>query len=404
MTTEITTILKGFKEFSQTHYEDSIKFLKEYLEVEPENNEALFELGKVLFLNGNYNESIEYLKKTNDFRADAYLGLDYYNLNDYPHAIKHFKEFIKENKNETILAYLMISYGKNSEWKNAIECGEELLEINHKNLSIKFYLIDYHFNLKEYENSLKYINELDDDKLRYKKGLVLFKLKRYEESIKELKNIKTIESYKLISKSYENLNKPGKAITFLLKVYKKDPNIEILFEISEIALKNEYYTYSISILERILIKDPKNEKVIEKIAGNYFELHKFEFVIMYCKELLKLNENNFNVYLLLSKTYSYLDNDNKALEFAEKGLKINPKSGELWIQKAWNHYSCDFEEFRKYYEHALKLEPNNTDNYTTLIWYCAFEDRYDLAHRYYEKLLFYNPAFAKSFEEVIKIY
>jgi len=61
MTTEITTILKGFKEFSQTHYEDSIKFLKEYLEVEPENNEALFELGKVLFLNGNYNESIEYL-------------------------------------------------------------------------------------------------------------------------------------------------------------------------------------------------------------------------------------------------------------------------------------------------------------------------------------------------------
>lgn len=296
----------------------------------------------------------------------------------------------------------MLAYEKNDNWKKAIDCGENLLEINPNNFSIKCHLIDYHFNLKDYEKSLIYINELGCKKLRYKKGLTLFKLKRYEEAIEELKNLKTIEAYKLISKSYQNLKKPGKAITYLLKVYEKDPNIEILFEISEISLKNGYHKHSISILERILIEEPKNEKVLEKIARNYFELQKFELVIMYCEELLKLNENNFNAYLLLAETYPYLDNYPKALEYAEKGLKINPESADLWIEKAWALYPFDFEEFIKCYEHALKLEPNNTKNYAKLIWYCAFEDRHDLAHRYYEKLLFYNPAFAKSFEEVTK--
>ena len=67
MTTEITKILNGFKQFSETPYEDSIKFLKEYLDVE-QSDEAFFELGKALFLNEDYDESIEYLKKTKDLK------------------------------------------------------------------------------------------------------------------------------------------------------------------------------------------------------------------------------------------------------------------------------------------------------------------------------------------------
>ena len=60
MTTEITRIIKGFKEFSEDPYQDTINFLKEYLEVE-ESDEALFELGKALFFQGDYEESMKYL-------------------------------------------------------------------------------------------------------------------------------------------------------------------------------------------------------------------------------------------------------------------------------------------------------------------------------------------------------
>lgn len=49
MTTEITKIIEGFYEFSENPYIDTIKFLEEYLEVDPKNPQAIFELGKALF-------------------------------------------------------------------------------------------------------------------------------------------------------------------------------------------------------------------------------------------------------------------------------------------------------------------------------------------------------------------
>lgn len=403
MTTEITKILVGFKKFSENPHEDCIKFLKEYIEVEP-SQEAYFELGKALFLNGDYEESIRRLEKSSDVKAEAYLGLDYYRMNDYPSAVRHFKKFLNQKTNETVLAYLMLSYEKSGEWKNAIECGERLLEINPDNYSAKIRLIDYHFSLREYEMSLHYLNELDREKLKYKKGQVLFQLKRYEDAINELKNIKSLEAYKLISKCYEKIGKPRKAVIYLTKAYEREQDIEILFEISEISLKNGFHLNCISILERILIDDPKNERVLEKMARNYLELKKFELAVTCCEEILEINEDNVNAYIILSETYLNFGDYEKTMEFVERGLEIDPQCAELWKQKAWAYFPFDFDEFCRCFEHAVKLEPNNIKNYKKLIWYCALDDRTEDAKRYFEKLLLYNPEFTESFEEITDYY
>ena len=399
MTTEITKILEGFKHFSENPYEDSINFLKEYIEVEP-SSKAFFELGKALFLNGEYEESVKTLEKSNDSRSNAYLGLDHYMMNNYPNAITHFREFLKNNRNETILSYLMLSHEKNSDWREAILCGEELLEINPKNDSIKLHLIDYHCNLKEYETSLIYLNDLNSKKLNYRKGLILFKLKRFEESIDVLKTIKTVEAYELMSKSYEKVNKPQKAIISLMKAYELDPKTEILLEVSEISFRNGYQKHAIQILEDILRDDPKNERALEKIAEIYLELQKFELVLIYCEDLLEVNEENLKAYLLLSETYLFLSDHEKAMRYVERGLDVHPKSADLWIQKAWIHYGEDIDEFKRAFEKALKLEPNNIKNHIRLIEECIWEDDLDYARRYYDRLLFYNPAFSQSFEEI----
>ena len=420
MTTEITRIINGFKQFSENPYLDSINFLKEYIEVEP-SSEAFFELGKALFFNDDYDESVKYLKMTDDFRSDAYLGLNHFKMKDYQKAIIHFEEFSKENTNETILKYLMISYEKGSDWRNAIKTGERLLDMNRDNFSIMLRLVDYHFNLKEYQNSLDYIDELTADnkgiidyesvelmyylrinkkKLIYKKGLVLFKLKRYGESIGELKGIKCIEAYRLISNAYEKLDKPTKAIRYLWKIYEQNPDNDILFEISEIYFKNRSHQYSIHTLERILSIDKNNEKALEGIVKNYFKLQKFDLTITYCEELLKINKNNFTACLYLSDIYPFLENFEKSMEYVERGLAINPKSSKLWIKKAWNYYNMDFEKFKKTYEVALRLEPNNMDNYILLIDVCGWEDDRKSAQKFYKRLLFYNPTCTVSFDEI----
>ena len=153
MTTEITEILKGFKKFSENPYSDAIKFLKDYIEVEP-TDEAHFELGKALFLNDEYDESIKYLKLSANPKSDAYLGLDFYRMRDFANAIRHFNEFLKDYENETILSYLMLSYEKARDWRNAVITGERLLEIRPENKSVKLRMVDYHCSLREYEKSL----------------------------------------------------------------------------------------------------------------------------------------------------------------------------------------------------------------------------------------------------------
>lgn len=370
MTTEITKILNGFKEFSENPYEDSIKFLREYVEVEP-SSEAFFELGKALFLNGEYSESIKSLEKSDDSRSNAYLGLDYYRMNNYSNAIRHFNEFLKDNPNETILSYLMLSHEKNKEWRNAIICGEKLLEMNPKNDSVKTHLIDYHCNLKEYEKSLRYLNELNVKKMNYRKGLTLFKLKRFDEAIKTLKTVKTVdEAYLLMSKSYEKINKPQKAIMSLMNAYELKPDTEILLEVSKISFNNQYHNHALHILEDILREDSKNENALEIIAENYFEIQKFELVLSYCDDLLEVNEKNLKACLLLSETYPYLNDIEKAMKYADKGLEIHPKSVDMWIQKAGFHYYEDFDGFKRAFEKALDLEPNNIKNHLRLIGEC----------------------------------
>lgn len=399
MTTEITKILEGFKRYSENPYLDSINFLREYIEVEP-SSEAFFELGKALFFNGEYNESIKYLEKSSDSRLHAYIGLDYYRMNDYANAIGHFRKFLKDNHNETILSYLMLSYENEHDFKNAVRCGDMLLEINPENDSIKIHMADCHFKGREYEKSLIYLNELDDRKLKCKKALVLFKLKRYGEAIEELKSMKTVEAYRLMSRAFERLGKPTKAVLCMQNAYKKDPQVETLFEIAEIYSKNASHRNAANILERILMSDPENEKALEMMAECHFELQNFNLALTYCNDLLEVNEENYKAYLILSETYLYLNDSVKSIECVERGLEINPDSSDLWIQKGWAYYPMDFDEFMRAFENALKLDPNNIENHIRLIDECLWADESENARRYYERLIFYNPTFAKSFEEI----
>ena len=398
MTTEITKILNGFKKFSENPYSDAIKFLKEYIEVEP-TDEAYFELGKALFFNDEYDESIRYLKQSSNPKSDAYIGLDFYRMRDFPNAVRHFNEFLKRDDNETILSYLMISYENARDWRNAVITGERLLEIRPDNKSVKFRMVDYHCNLREYEKSLDYINELESRKLKFKKGMVLFRLKQYDEAIKTLESIKTAEAYSLMAKSYLKMNKHAKAVSCAFKSYESSNDPEIILEFSDIYL-DEDYKKAIHILKRLLDENPYDERVLERIAKAYMINYEAGTAITYAEDLLRVNESNITAYVTLAEAYQYRGNALKSLEYIQKGLALDPKSVELWVMKAWTLYPLDVEGFKKSMERAIALEPNKTENHVTLIRECVWEKEMDNARRYYDRLMLFNPTFCKSFDEL----
>ena len=58
--------------------------------------------------------------------------------------------------------------------------------------------------------------------------------------------------------------------------------------------------------------------------------------------------------------------------------------------------------FKESYEKAISLNPKNPDIYHEYIYLLIMNDEIEEAKRYYNQMLFYNPLFEKSFEELKK--
>ena len=149
-------------------------------------------------------------------------------------------------------------------------------------------------------------------------------------------------------------------------------------------------------------ENPDDERVLERICKAYIGNFEAGIAITYAEDLLRVNEKNITAYVTLAEAYQHLDNALKSLEYIQKGLALNPESAELWVMKAWALYPLDFEGFKKSLERAIKLEPNNTENHVVLIRNCTWENEIENARKYYDRLMFYNPIFSKSFDELTK--
>ena len=92
----------------------------------------------------------------------------------------------------------------------------------------------------------------------------------------------------------------------------------------------------------------------------------------------------------------------KTLEILDEGISENPESEELWMKKGGYSFPYDMFTFKESYEKAISLNPKNPDIYHEYIYLLIMNDELEAAKRYYNQMLFYNPLFEKSFEELKK--
>lgn len=398
--------LKNFVEIDSKTRKNLLKTTDELLKVEHLDLDNTKYLAKLLFCLGKYDESIDQLKRVLSLNSDdekvmIHIGINYFKKEDYESSLEYFNKSLERNPNdETALSYKMLSYEFLNDYNNAIECGERILINDSKNTSVIKRLIDYHFELKNYDDCLDYINQIKyEDK--YKKILILYESKRYEECIEASNKVKTAKSYYLAGKSYYKLGKISKAIKYLNKSYEKDLNIDTLFEISKIYFEVNDYKKSIYFLKKVLIHDNSNIEAYSKIAIAYLESANWHDAIEYAEKTLEISTKAPQAYITLAEAYFQLEMSfEKAKQILDKGICQNPDSAELWVQKGGINFSYDYFAFKHAYENALRLSPRDCAIYKEYIYLLKLMDEENEAKKYYNQMLLINPLFEKSFQEL----
>ena len=400
--------LKNFVDIDLKTLEELSKIADELLEVEHLDADNTEYLAKALFCLGKYDESIEQLErilslKSDDEQAMSNIGINYFLKEDYDTAIAYFnKSLERDSDNVTVLSYKMLSHAFLKEYDNAIECGEQILKGNSKNTLVINRLIDYHFELENYNDCLDYISQIEykDD---YKKALILYESKRYEECIEASSKIKTAESYFLAGKAYHKLGNTLKAVRYLNKSYEKDLNIDALFEIGEIYFEAEDYRRSVTFLKKVLVHDDSNIEAYNKIAVAYLNSGNWHDAIEYGEKALEISAQVPQAYITIAEAHFQLEgNFEKSKQIIDKGICQNPDSPELWAQKGGYNFPEDYFAFRHAYEKALSLSPNDCAIHKEYIYLLLLGDDEEEAKLHYNQMLLSNPLFEKSFQELKK--
>lgn len=398
----------NFEELDSKTYEDYSKTANELLEVEHLDFENSKYLAKVLFLLKRHDESIEQLERAlsqkSDDEAIALIAINHFQKKDYEKALKLLEKCLERDfENETLLSYAMMSYEFQNDYENAVRCGKRILKCNSKNISVINRLIDCHIELENYEKCLDYISQIEYED-SYKKASILHKAGRYEECIEESRKIQTAKSYRLAGMSYHKLGNTVKAVKYLYKSYEKDPNIDTLFEIAEIYFEANDYGRAIHFMNESLLHDPLNIEAHIKIACAYLNTSNWHDAVEYAKKAIGISKKVPQAYITLAEAYFQLEGGSveKTLEILDEGISENPESEELWMKKGGYSFPYDMFTFKESYEKAISLNPKNPDIYHEYIYLLIMNDELEAAKRYYNQMLFYNPLFEKSFEELKK--
>jgi tetratricopeptide (TPR) repeat protein len=219
-------------------------------ELDPSNKAALKELTDLYFSYRQYDKAIEFANKCSDCEnAQRIIGISYYQLEDYPAAVKALNAALAKNDKDAEATYTLArAYLDMEEYKKAVPYYEKAVQM------------DATKNVWQYELGLLYYNNND-----YPKAAEAFTKaagKGYTQSNDFNENLGYAALY---SGEYE------KGESLLLGVWKRKPgNKDILRDMAEIFYQKKIYDKSLEYCQKLMELNPDDSKALYQ-AGLCFQ-------------------------------------------------------------------------------------------------------------------------------------
>tara|TARA_Y100000996_G_C22547313_1_gene652319 strand:- start:371 stop:2155 length:1785 start_codon:yes stop_codon:yes gene_type:complete len=314
----------ALREFSLGKKEIAYKKLKVIFKKNKKDDQLRFNLAVIeqsLNLNEQAKANYKFLiNKNNNYKAMINLYLLFIKETNYIEALNIINKLIGHNTSiDTIIKDKAFVLYKLKKYNESINICENYLKKNNDIIFLNILGLNYLAN-----------NEFAKSQEVFQKGL---KIDKNNASI--LNSLGRMFHEKRDSKNAEK---------YLLKAYnlQKD-SYEIINNLAGFYREEGEYSKSVELYREALKINPQNPIIINNLAKAYFDINELETAKEYCVKALKLNKNDGNIQKILSLIYlrqqnyslgwSYFDGRLNLSDFVEKNSTINNIRKKLFYKK-----------------------------------------------------------------------
>ena len=362
---------------SQKKSMEAIEIYKRVMAAAPENDNLRLHLSVLLASTGDLERAEDIIKSTidDDIRASGYyyIGVLAAGMDKVRLAKKALKESIKINPSmDASYQHLGVIEQKRGNLRKAEQYYLKALDINHGNMGALESLSQLYMDddkpekALEIERSLSKIEPQNADPLR-KMALIHMNLQQYEQAAELFRSVLELapddmEFRYYLAVALDEMQLYEEALEQHLYLNKLDPN-------NTKVLLNLGYLYS------VLDQDEKSAQAYEKLisltqevpdyyvylARNYLGASREEDAFRVLSDGLALFDNNAEMHFTMSILYEQAGNFDEMVAHLKRTIEIDPKHAEAmnFLGYSYAEKDLNLDEALKLIKGSLSLKPGN---------------------------------------------
>ncbi len=252
------------------------------------------------------------------------------------HALQIYKSLTEgENPSATAVIKLSLLYEKMDRTDVGIKTLEDFLEESPNEQKVRRFYLQYLIKQKQYQKAIdvaSLISKEEDPSVYTLVGLAYYYLDEYEiakinfeEYVNSKEKTLLPEAYFYIASCYFKMTKLDEALKYIEKsekLFSLNPELHLVKGMTYYAKK--MYFHAFDALQQAELLDKENFLTKELKAKVLYELGEYKKAENVLAEILKDESHNHEHFSLLGLIYLELNEKEKAREYFEKALELNP--------------------------------------------------------------------------------
>ncbi|WP_235297577.1 tetratricopeptide repeat protein [Portibacter marinus] len=203
----------------------------------------------------------------------------------------------------------------------------------------------------------------------YERAKMLVDRELYDPAIDDLNKALSIDStkavyYHLLSDAYLDYYKSGEALDVMEKAAEKFPNrIPTLLKLAELQL------------------------ILKQYDGSFFTVQK----------IMNQDKQNAEAFFMLGMIYRAQDDKERAINSFQTAVELDPEIIDAWIILGDLFADKDYKIAERYYDNAIRLDPENLQAYHAKAFYLQNSNRIPEAISIYKEINSRDPQYTDAY-------